>query len=102
MCHRGFGDPPPERVASPGSNWRKTTMATLLISHPACLLHLTPPGHPERPDRLRAVERELADQRFKPLIREEAPDATFETIMFVQPLDYMTALRHATPQQGFV
>ena len=47
-------------------------MATLLISHPACLLHLTPPGHPERPDRLRAVERALADERFKPLIREEA------------------------------
>ena len=28
-------------------------MATLLITHPACLQHLTPPGHPERPDRLR-------------------------------------------------
>jgi len=77
-------------------------VATLLISHPACLLHLTPPGHPERPDRLRAVERALADEPFKPLIREEAPTASFETITLVHPLDYVTALRDATPQQGFV
>jgi len=31
-------------------------MSTLLLSHPACLNHLTPAGHPERPDRLRAIE----------------------------------------------
>ena len=34
-------------------------MTTLLLSHPASLDHLTPPGHPERPDRIRAV---TADQ----------------------------------------
>src|SRR6478752_160349 len=28
---------------------------TLLLTHPACLDHLTSPGHPERPDRLRGV-----------------------------------------------
>jgi acetoin utilization deacetylase AcuC-like enzyme len=28
---------------------------TLLLTHTACLDHVTPPGHPERPDRLRAV-----------------------------------------------
>ncbi len=27
-------------------------MTTLLLTHPACLDHLTPPGHPERPDRI--------------------------------------------------
>ena len=41
-------------------------MTTLLISHPACLQHLTPMGHPERPDRLRAVEQALAADKFKP------------------------------------
>ena len=30
-------------------------MSTLLITHPACLDHLTPAGHPERPERLRAA-----------------------------------------------
>ena len=77
-------------------------MATLLITHPACLLHLTPEGHPERPDRLRAVERALADERFKTLVREEAPAATFDTITLVHPIDYVTAIRDATPQQGII
>ena len=50
-------------------------MATLFITHPACLEHLTPLGHPERPDRLRAVARALDDLRSKPLVRVEAPAA---------------------------
>ena len=37
-------------------------MTTLLVTHPAGLNHITPAGHPERPDRLRAVARVLADQ----------------------------------------
>jgi acetoin utilization deacetylase AcuC-like enzyme len=77
-------------------------MATLLITHPACLLHLTPPGHPERPDRLRAVEAALAADRFNALVREEAPAAAFDTITLVHPIDYVTAIRDATPQQGTV
>ena len=39
-------------------------MSTLLITHPACLDHLTPAGHPERPDRLRAIDRALETERF--------------------------------------
>ena len=42
---------------------------TLLLTHPACLDHVTPPGHPERPDRLRAVAEVLGEDRFKPLTR---------------------------------
>jgi hypothetical protein len=34
-------------------------MTTLLVTHPACLDHITPPGHPERPDRLRAIDQAL-------------------------------------------
>ena len=34
-------------------------MATLLLSHPASLDHLVTPGHPERPDRIRAVNEVL-------------------------------------------
>jgi hypothetical protein len=33
-----------------------STMSTLLLSHPACLEHLTPLGHPDRADRVREVE----------------------------------------------
>src|SRR5258708_7191032 len=46
-------------------------MPTLLISHPACLEHLTPAGHPERPDRLRAIEQALEAEKFQPLARKQ-------------------------------
>ncbi len=34
-------------------------MSTLLLGHPACEHHLTGPGHPERPQRLRAIRRAI-------------------------------------------
>ena len=77
-------------------------MPTLYITHPACLEHLTPAGHPERPDRLRAIERVLAEDVFKPLIRAEAPAASLESIALCHPMDYVTALQNASPQQGLV
>jgi acetoin utilization deacetylase AcuC-like enzyme len=75
-------------------------MATLLITHPACLDHRTPAGHPERPDRLRAIAQALDADAFKPLARLEAPAAALETIALCHPMDYVTAVRDATPQQG--
>jgi acetoin utilization deacetylase AcuC-like enzyme len=77
-------------------------MTTLLLTNPAGLQHLTPAGHPERPDRLRAVARALDADRFKALMRVEAPAASFETIALCHPLDYVEALRDATPQEGIV
>ena len=75
-------------------------MTTLLITHPACLDHLNPAGHPERPDRLRAIERALEHERFQHLARVEAPAAALETIALCHPLDYVTAIRDATPETG--
>ncbi len=46
-------------------------MATALYTHPACLAHETPPGHPESADRLRAILQELQD--VTGFFREEAP-----------------------------
>jgi acetoin utilization deacetylase AcuC-like enzyme len=77
-------------------------MSTLLITHPACLNHLTPPGHPERPDRLRAVERALESERFQMLVRVEAPAADLETLALCHPMDYVTAVRDASPKEGLV
>jgi acetoin utilization deacetylase AcuC-like enzyme len=77
-------------------------MPTLYITHPACLDHLTPSGHPERPDRLRAIERALAADAFKPLVRVEAPAASLDTIALCHPMDYVTAVQEASPQQGLV
>jgi acetoin utilization deacetylase AcuC-like enzyme len=77
-------------------------MATLFITHPACLNHLTPPGHPERPDRLRAIERVFESERFQDLARAEAPTADFDTIALCHPMGYVTALRDASPTKGLV
>ncbi len=77
-------------------------MSTLLITHPACLNHLTPQGHPERPDRLRAIERALEAEKFQSLARVEAPRATLEVIALCHPMDYVTQIRDATPEKGLV
>ncbi len=77
-------------------------MATLLVTHPACLDHITPAGHPERPDRLRAIDRALEDPRFQDLVREQAPAATLETIALCHPMDFIVEIRDATPKQGLV
>jgi acetoin utilization deacetylase AcuC-like enzyme len=59
-------------------------------------------GHPERPDRLRAVERALEHEKFQSLAREEAPMATIEMIALAHPMDYVTQIRDANPREGMV
>src|SRR5260370_29679968 len=77
-------------------------MTTLLVTHPACLDHLTPPGHPERPDRLRAIERALEAERFQTLVREQAPGATLDLITLCHPRDYVEEIRNANPSKGML
>jgi acetoin utilization deacetylase AcuC-like enzyme len=77
-------------------------MPTLLVSHPACLDHLMPTGHPERPDRLRAIARVLEQEQFRELARAQAPAAALETVALCHPLDYVVEIREATPQEGMV
>jgi len=77
-------------------------MSTVLLSHPACLNHLTPGGHPERPDRLRAIEQVLEDERFHILAREQAPRAPLEVVALAHPMEYVEAIRDASPSEGLV
>ena len=77
-------------------------MTTVLISHSACLNHVTPPGHPERPDRLRAIETALEAEKFASLIREQAPMADIETVALAHPRDYVEAIREASPREGMI
>ena len=77
-------------------------MTTLLLHHAACLNHLTPAGHPERPDRLRAIERILEDETFQTLVREQAPLGEPDTVALCHPMDYVEAVREATPDSGLV
>jgi acetoin utilization deacetylase AcuC-like enzyme len=77
-------------------------MTTLLLSHSACLDHVTPPGHPERPDRLRAVSKILAEERFNALVRGEAPEGSLDAVMLCHSEPYVTELRHVAPTSGMV
>jgi acetoin utilization deacetylase AcuC-like enzyme len=77
-------------------------MTTLLLSHPACLDHVNPMGHPERPDRIRAIERALEQEKFQGLAREQAPMASIEMIALAHPLDYVEQVREAAPKEGMV
>jgi len=77
-------------------------MSTLLITHPACLEHLMPLGHPERPDRLRAIERALEAEKFQMLLRAQAPKAAIETIALCHPMEYITQIQEASPREGMV
>jgi acetoin utilization deacetylase AcuC-like enzyme len=77
-------------------------MTTLFVTHPAGLNHLTPAGHPERPDRLRAVDKALEAERFHLLVREQAPMAEIDQITLCHPADYAEAIRRANPSEGMV
>jgi acetoin utilization deacetylase AcuC-like enzyme len=77
-------------------------MSTLLITHPAFLEHLTPLGHPERPDRLRAIERALEAEKFQTLARSQAPLASLDAIALCHPMGYITEVREAAPREGLI
>ena len=73
-------------------------MPTLLLTHPDCLLHDMGEGHPERPDRLRAVDKALSAPAFAALKREQAPLADVAVIERLHPPRYVEAIRAASPR----
>jgi acetoin utilization deacetylase AcuC-like enzyme len=77
-------------------------MSTLYLYHPAALEHRTPAGHPERPDRIRAIERALEDERFSGLVRVEAPRGTPAMAALAHPRAYVDAIEEVAPEDGMV
>jgi acetoin utilization deacetylase AcuC-like enzyme len=77
-------------------------MTTLLLTHRASLDHLTPPGHPERPDRIRAVDQVLSESRFEKLVREAAPQGTLDQVTLCHDEHYIEELRRIAPSSGLI
>jgi acetoin utilization deacetylase AcuC-like enzyme len=77
-------------------------MTTLYLGHPAALDHQMPLGHPERPDRIRAIERALEHERFAGLVREQAPLGDFDRVALAHPEAYIAQLQSAAPREGMV
>jgi acetoin utilization deacetylase AcuC-like enzyme len=77
-------------------------MTTLLITHPVFTRHAPPPGHPERPDRMRVIEKVLAHPLFADLKRREAERAAADDILLVHPESYLESIEAKAPEPGDV
>ncbi|MBM3492394.1 MAG: histone deacetylase family protein [Alphaproteobacteria bacterium] len=77
-------------------------MQTLLYTHPDCLAHEPGLGHPESPDRLRAVLRALEGEGFQDLIRAQAPLAERADLERVHPAAYIDRIEQLAPSDRTV
>jgi acetoin utilization deacetylase AcuC-like enzyme len=75
-------------------------LATLFVEDPIFLRHLVPEGHPERPERLRAIADAVAGEAFAGLDRRAAPAATADTVAFAHRPSYIEEIRAALPEEG--
>ena len=65
-------------------------MSIALISHPDCLLHKMNSGHPECPERLKAIENKLFSGNLRAEFqRYDAPLVTREQLYRVHDPDYV-------------
>ncbi len=75
-------------------------MTTLLLSHPACLAHDVGQGHPERPDRIRAIVAALSGPGFAALLREDAPIGTPAQVLLCHTPAHVAGIVAASPSDG--
>ena len=72
-------------------------MTTLIFTHPSSARHLTPPGHPERPARMQAVEQGLEGLA---VARRTSPLAAEAEVRRCHPQRYLDRLRAVVPAEG--
>lgn len=77
-------------------------MHTIFFTHSACVDHDPGPGHPECPDRLKAILQALEGEAFMFLDRREAPLATVDQIARAHPRRYVERVLELGPQDGYL
>ena len=75
-------------------------MATRYFENAIFKEHVTPPGHPERVERLKALEDELASDRFAALDRFEAPRADAGAVLLAHPEEFYQRVADHIPETG--
>jgi len=81
-------------------NKKKNAMHTSLFTHSACLDHDTGLGHPECPERLKAVLSALEAEEFHFLDRREAPLAERAQLIRVHQAEYVDHVLASVPAEG--
>ncbi len=76
-------------------------MATFVFSHPTSMAHVTPDGHPERIDRIRAVHDVLRSPHFKSIVHREAPLGRAEDIIRAHTEEHYQHILASAPEHGF-
>lgn len=74
-------------------------MGTRLYEHPIFLEHITPEGHPERPERLKALNIALEHPNFAGLDRKEAPIAPHEVVLLAHPEEHLKEMLASLPAE---
>ena len=78
-------------------------MTVAYVTHADCLKHEMGAWHPERPERLTAIEDQLIASGIGQFLqRHDAPLATDEQLARVHPMEYVRAIREAAPTEGTV
>src|SRR5467141_1567829 len=78
-------------------------MRAAFVTHADCLKHEMGASHPERPERLAAIEDQLiASGIGQHLERYDAPLATDEQLARVHPIEYVKAIRDVAPRDGTI
>lgn len=75
-------------------------MTTLLVTDDLFLEHVVPTGHPERPDRLRAIWRALSAPRFDGLVGVRPQPVDDAVLATAHDPSYIAAIRAAVPAEG--
>ena len=73
---------------------------SVFFSHPASLEHDTGPGHPERVERLEALEAELQRRDWLGYERREAPRVAPDALLAIHPQEYVDAVRDTSARSG--
>ncbi len=76
-------------------------MSTLIYTHAAALAHATPPGHPERVDRMQAIMQVLASPHFKGLPILEAPRGKAGDILRAHSEEHYQRVVSMAPENDF-
>ena len=78
-------------------------MRTAYVTHADCLRHEMVPGHPERPERLDAIQDQLIRAGVFDYLRYvDAPKVTFEQLTRIHERSYLEAILAKSPTEGLV